>query len=58
MNEWKVIVFSSGSGGYYKQYRGRSTWEKPIDGAEIGDELVEVDTMTCFMFDGTAWNKM
>lgn len=52
MNKWKVIVFSTGGGSYYKQYRGLSTWEKPINGPETGDELVEIDTAKAYLFDG------
>ncbi len=49
MNKWKIIVFSA---GYYKQYRGLSTWEKPVEGAETGDELIEIDTTKVYLFDG------
>lgn len=58
MNRWKVITFTSGGGGYYKQYRGFSTWEKPTKTPELGDELIEIDTRNCFMFDGTEWREI
>jgi hypothetical protein len=51
MNKWKVLIIHTGHGTTYKQYRGLSTWEKPMDGPETGDELLEMDTGNVFMFD-------
>lgn len=50
MGKWKVVVCHTGAGTAYKQYRGLSTWEKPMN-ADTGDELLEMDTGKVYMFD-------
>lgn len=51
MGKWKMVIIHTGNGTSYKHYRGLSTWGKPIDGVETGDELFEMDTGKAFMFD-------
>ena len=52
MSKWKVVKIHTGFGTGYTQYRGKSTWVKPLDGPKTGDELLEMDTGAVFMFDG------
>lgn len=52
MEQWKVLIMHTSYGSIYKQYRGLSAWEKPMDGPETGDELFEMDTGDAYMFDG------
>lgn len=51
MEKWKVLLIHTGYGTYHKQYRGLSTWEKPMKGPETGDELFCMDTGETFMFE-------
>lgn len=54
--KWKVIVMSTGAGGFYRQFRGDSSWEKPTEGVETGDELIEVDTAHGYCWiEGKGW---
>lgn len=53
--KWKMLAMVTGGGTYYKQYRGLSTWDKPKETPETGDELIEIDTGKVFMFADGNW---
>lgn len=55
MNKWKIIVHHTGGGTYYKEYRGLSTWDKPVEWVETGDVLYEIDTRKAFAFADGKW---
>ena len=51
MGKWRIVKQHTGYGDTIKQYRGLSTWEKPTEGVQTGDELLEMDTGNIYMFD-------
>ena len=55
MNKWKILINHTGGGTYYKEYRGLSTWTRPTEGVETGDQLYEIDTRKVFVFAEGNW---
>ena len=58
MNKWKVLVIHCGGGTYYKEYRGLAAWDKPTEGAETGDVLLEIDTGKVFCYEAGSWYSL
>lgn len=49
--KWEVLIIHDGMGTWHRQFRGLSTWDKPMVDVITGDELYEMDTKKIFMYE-------